>query len=78
MSYLWHLRRDRADATDVELRFIPLGADRCRLDIVHSGWERLGGEADRSRDANHAGWGGLLPHFIAAASNTGPTTNPTT
>jgi uncharacterized protein YndB with AHSA1/START domain len=66
LGYLWHLRRDRADATDVELTFVPLEADRCRLDIVHSGWERLGAPADTWRSAIRAGWDGLLPHFAAA------------
>jgi uncharacterized protein YndB with AHSA1/START domain len=66
LGYLWHLRQDRADATDVELRFVPLDTDRCRLDIVHSGWERLGARADTWRSANRAGWDGLLPHFVAA------------
>ena len=25
LAYLWHIRRDRADATDVEITFVPLG-----------------------------------------------------
>lgn len=66
LAYLWHIRRDRADATDVEVRFVPAGSARTRLEIVHSGWERLGAEAERWRDANRGGWSGLLPHFIDA------------
>ena len=27
LAYLWHIRRDRADATEVEIRFIPVGTD---------------------------------------------------
>lgn len=68
LSYLWHLRADRTDATDVELTFVPLTDQRCRVDILHTGWERLGAAADTQRDANQAGWSGLLPHFIDAAS----------
>jgi Activator of Hsp90 ATPase homolog 1-like protein len=66
LGYLWHLRRDRADATDVELSFVATGDDRCRLEIVHSGWERLGADADTWRTANRGGWAGLLPHFVTA------------
>ena len=66
VAYLWHLRRDRADATDVELRFSPAGPGRSRLDITHTGWERLGRDGPSWRDANHGGWSGLLPHFLAA------------
>jgi hypothetical protein len=67
LGYLWHIRRDRADATDVLVRFAPLGADRTRLEIVHAGWERLGARGPGWRDANRGGWSGLLPHFTAAA-----------
>lgn len=65
LAYLWHIRRDRADATDVELTFSDAGDGTTRLRIVHSGWERLGAGADEWRDANHGGWNGLIPHFLA-------------
>ena len=71
-GYLWHLRRDRSDATDVDIAFVDLGDDRCRLEIVHSGWDRLGGEAPAWREANKGGWAGLLPHFSAAADRPQP------
>ena len=67
-SYLWHIRRDRSDATDVTLTFVDLGQGASRLDIVHDGWERLGADARRWRDANAGGWTGLLPHFLAILS----------
>jgi Activator of Hsp90 ATPase homolog 1-like protein len=66
-GYLWHLRRDRADATDVDVVFVDVGDDRCRLEIVHSGWDRLGADALAWRGVNQDGWSGLLPHFAAAA-----------
>jgi hypothetical protein len=63
LAYVWHIRRDRADATDVELTFADAGDGLTRLRIVHSGWERLGSGADEWRDANRGGWTGLIPHF---------------
>ena len=66
-GYLWHLRRDRADATDVEIRFVPLERRRTRVEIEHRGWERLGAEGRSWRDRNHGGWSTLLPHFLALA-----------
>lgn len=63
LAYRWHIRRDRADATDVDLTFTDAGGGITRLVIVHSGWERLGGDAAAWRDANRGGWAGLLPHF---------------
>lgn len=64
LGYLWHIRRDRADATDVELTFADAGDGTTRLEIVHAGWERLGAGAQEWRDANFGGWSGLIPHFI--------------
>jgi len=71
LGYLWHLRRDRAAATDVEIRFIGLGDSRTRVEIEHRGWERLGDEAETWRDRNVGGWTTLLPHFVAAAGRSG-------
>jgi hypothetical protein len=73
LGYLWHIRRDRADATDVELTFIDAGDGTTRLEIVHTGWERLGAGAHEWRDANRGGWANLLPHFIDHATRTAPT-----
>lgn len=67
LGYLWHMRRDRADATDVLITFAADGAGT-RVRITHTGWERLGGEAEVWRDRNRMGWTTLLPHFTAAVS----------
>lgn len=70
LVYEWHLRQDRADATEVEVRFLPAEADgrTTRVEIEHRGWERLGARGDAARNANFAGWGGLIPHFVKAAN----------
>ena len=65
LAYLWHLRRDRADATLVEITFVEQG-NTTRVDIEHRGWERLGALGADWREANRAGWSSLLPHYIAA------------
>jgi uncharacterized protein YndB with AHSA1/START domain len=66
LAYSWHLRGDRADATEVEIRFVPAGTAATRIEIEHRGWERLGSDGDTWRDRNRAGWETLLPHFVAA------------
>ena len=66
LCYLWHLRRDRADATSVEIRFEPMAGDRTAVAIEHDRWERLGAEAESWRDRNYQGWSTLLPHFVSA------------
>jgi uncharacterized protein YndB with AHSA1/START domain len=68
LAYLWHLRRDRADATDVEITFVPLDGGRTRVDIEHTGWERLGADGPAWRERNYGGWTTLFPHFIEAAT----------
>jgi uncharacterized protein YndB with AHSA1/START domain len=65
LGYLWHLRRDRADATDVEIRFVPVRSGT-RVEIEHGGWERLGAGGEEWRDRNRGGWASLLPHYQAA------------
>ena len=68
VAYLWYLGRDRADATEVEIRFLARGADATRVEIEHRGWERLGADAGVWRDRNRAGWQSLLPHFVTAVT----------
>jgi uncharacterized protein YndB with AHSA1/START domain len=69
LSYLWHLRTDRADATEVTVAFAGEG-EHTLVTIVHSGWERLGAGADEWRERNQRGWGGLVGHYRAACSVT--------
>ena len=66
LAYSWHLRQDRADATDVEVTFAPI-PEGTAVEIVHSGWERLGARGPDLRERNTRGWAGLLGHFVAAA-----------
>ena len=68
LGYTWHLKRDRSDSTEVEIRFLPSGA-ATRVEIEHRGWERLGAEGEGWRDRNRGGWATLLPHFVAAAGS---------
>jgi uncharacterized protein YndB with AHSA1/START domain len=66
LAYTWHLRRDRADATDVEIRFSGLDGGT-HVEIEHRGWERLGADGESWRDRNRGGWSTLLPHYLEAA-----------
>lgn len=42
LCYLWYIRTDRADATEVEIRFNGSGDALTRVEIEHRGWERIG------------------------------------
>jgi len=68
LAYLWHIRDDRADATEVEINFVDQGDATTRVEIEHRGWERLGAQGEAWRDANQGGWSTLLPHYVAAIS----------
>jgi hypothetical protein len=71
LGYLWHIRRSPEEATDVDITFVGLDNGTTRLEIVHSGWERLGDAGPGWRDANLGGWNGLIPHFVGACEETG-------
>lgn len=70
LGYLWHLRRDRADGTDVEISFREVATDRATVEIVHRGWERLGADGPVWRTRNTQGWQTLLPHYRQAVQLT--------
>jgi hypothetical protein len=65
LAYRWHLRRDRCDATEVEVRFVAQGPDTTRVEIEHRGWEQLA-DGPQWRERNLAGWQLLLPHYVRA------------
>ena len=48
----------------VEIRFTPAGDGATRVDIEHTGWERLGSDGPTWRDRNLGGWQTLLPHYL--------------
>jgi uncharacterized protein YndB with AHSA1/START domain len=66
LAYQWFLRADRADATDVTIRFTDRGDGSTRVEIEHAGWQRLGARGAAWRERNHGGWTTLLPHYRAA------------
>jgi uncharacterized protein YndB with AHSA1/START domain len=71
LSYRWHLHQDRAEATVVDIQFLPRGDAATRIEIEHRGWERLGTVGEERREGNRKGWDGVLPHFVAAVEKGG-------
>jgi hypothetical protein len=67
LTYLWHIYGTRAQATEVDVTF-ERHAEGTRVTIVHRGWERLGAAGQSLRERNTAGWGGVVPAFVEAAS----------
>ncbi|MGO9698177.1 MAG: SRPBCC family protein [Xanthobacteraceae bacterium] len=69
----WQLTADwKFDAdliTEVEVRFLPEGANATRVELEHRNLERFGSRADAFRQQidSPEGWGGLLQLFAQAA-----------
>jgi len=55
VAFTWHPGREPDTAQDVEVRFIPLGQGT-RLELTHTGWERLGEDAKKARRSYPLGW----------------------
>jgi len=70
LVYSWHLRQDRADATEVEITFAEVGSGTA-VTIVHRGWERLGARGAELGERNVRGWAGLLPWYLEAVGGEG-------
>lgn len=71
LCYLWHIRTDRANATEVQVTFRDGPAGICSVEIEHRGWDRLGDRGPDWRERNIGGWSGLWPHFKAACEGAG-------
>jgi uncharacterized protein YndB with AHSA1/START domain len=67
LAYLWHLRFDRSDATEVSVTFTeaPTGTE---VRIVHHVWERHGAAGPERRERNRKGWAGVLEHYRRACA----------
>jgi uncharacterized protein YndB with AHSA1/START domain len=66
LAYWWHIGTDRSDATRVDIRFAALGAQLTGVEILHSGWERLGDKGRSWRDRNLRGWAEVLAPYEQA------------
>lgn len=62
VAFTWHPGRAADTRQEVEVTFHPAGGGT-RVDLVHSGWERLGEEAAGTRARYDAGWELVLSRF---------------
>jgi len=57
LVHSWHVGSDPDQASEVELRFVAIGAKRTRVTLEHRHWERMSGErAATVRGAYDNGW----------------------
>lgn len=59
VTFTWHPGQARDVAQQVELRFTRVG-NGTQLELVHSGWERLGRDARKTRNGYNLGWNYVL------------------
>jgi len=59
VAFTWHPGQDPATAQDVEVRF-SLEGDGTRVELTHSGWERLGAMARKASRGYSLGWKHVL------------------
>jgi uncharacterized protein YndB with AHSA1/START domain len=61
---------DPAFTTEVEVRFIPEGESRTRVELEHRDLDRYGEHGQAMQDAfgSPNGWSGLLERYAAAAA----------
>jgi uncharacterized protein YndB with AHSA1/START domain len=55
LSFTWHPGREVSTAQHVELSFEP-AAEGTTVRLVHSGWEKLGKDAEHARPGYDIGW----------------------
>ncbi len=67
VAFTWHPSRDEEEAQDVTVTFTD-DEGRTRVELVSTGWERLGSEGNKARRGNDVGWGSVLDAFAARKS----------
>lgn len=67
VSFIWHPSRESEEAQDVDLRFIPDGSGT-RVELVSTGWEKLGSRARRERKGYDIGWRSVLDVYAERRS----------
>ncbi len=69
VAFTWHPSRDEAQAQDVEVRFVA-EEKGTRVELLSSGWERLGTRARSARRGYDIGWGSVLDAYAGRKSAT--------
>ena len=62
LAFTWHPGRSEDTRQEVEIRFRAAG-EGTRVDLLHTGWERLGEKASETRSGYDAGWAVVLGRY---------------
>jgi uncharacterized protein YndB with AHSA1/START domain len=65
VTIAWRPNDEEHEPTEVDVTFTPEG-DGTRVELVHSGWERLGDERGRQgRESYDTGWERVMADYAA-------------
>jgi len=62
VAFTFHPSLEESDAQQIEVRFLPDG-EGTRVELVSSGWEKMGKAAQRAYGAYRLNWGAALARF---------------
>jgi uncharacterized protein YndB with AHSA1/START domain len=65
--YSWHPGRGEETAQEVEVTFAPEG-DATRVEIRHTGWEKLGDSMEEVVASYDEGWDAVIARYVEAAN----------
>lgn len=65
LAFTWHPGRSEETRQEVRITFHEEG-DGTRLELVHSGWHRLGEKAEETRRQYSPGWDHVLERYAGA------------
>lgn len=64
----WYPGHPESEATTLAVAFHPIGIDRTRVELVHTGWEIFGSDAVPRYESYLTGWDTVLGRFVAATA----------
>jgi uncharacterized protein YndB with AHSA1/START domain len=64
LGLAWHPSIEPTVSTDIDIRFVDAGDGTTRVDVLHSGWERLGDRAEEVRASYDTGWTFVIGHYV--------------
>lgn len=69
VSFSWYPGRTAETAQEVTVEFSEMESGGTLVDLVHTGWEKLGDRAGSSRAGYDMGWDFVLANYVIRATN---------